>query len=486
MTATAPKSGPRTVRAPRGTELSCKGWQQEAALRMLMNNLDPEVAERPGRPRRLRRHRPGRAHLGSASTPSCASSAAAARTTRRCWSSRASPSASSAPTTDAPARADRQRQPGPALGHLGALPRAGAQGPDDVRPDDGRLVDLHRHAGHPAGHLRDLRRGWRASTSAARLQRPADAHRRPGRHGRRAAAGGDHERGRLPGRRGRPGSRSSAGCEIALPRRGDRRPGRGARAGRRRRAAGEAPLSIGLDRQRRRGRARAACAAAGARTSSPTRPPPTTRSTATCPAASASRRRASCASATPTDYIRALAWPPWASTCGRCSTFQARARSSSTTATTSAPRRSEAGVENAFDFPGFVPAFIRPLFCEGKGPFRWAALSGDPDDIRKTDAAAAGALPGGRSPAPLDLRMARAEGAVPGPAGPHLLARLRRAGEGRAARSTSWCASRRAERPIVIGRDHLDAGSVASPVPRDRRRCATAPTRSPTGRSSTR
>ncbi|HEX5578153.1 MAG TPA: urocanate hydratase, partial [Candidatus Limnocylindria bacterium] len=48
MTATAPKSGPRTVRAPRGTEISCKGWQQEAALRMLMNNLDPDVAERPG------------------------------------------------------------------------------------------------------------------------------------------------------------------------------------------------------------------------------------------------------------------------------------------------------------------------------------------------------------------------------------------------------------------------------------------------------
>ena len=53
-----------------------------------------------------------------------------------------------------------------------------------------------------------------------------------------------------------------------------------------------------------------------------------------------------------------------------------RAPSSSTTATTSAPRRRRPGVEDAFDFPGFVPAYIRPLFCEGKGPFRWAALSG--------------------------------------------------------------------------------------------------------------
>ena len=56
--------GPRPVRAPRGTELTCRGWQQEAALRMLMNNLDPEVAEDPDAPRRLRRHRPGRAQLG--------------------------------------------------------------------------------------------------------------------------------------------------------------------------------------------------------------------------------------------------------------------------------------------------------------------------------------------------------------------------------------------------------------------------------------
>jgi urocanate hydratase len=48
-------------------------------------------------------------------------------------------------------------------------------------------------------------------------------------------------------------------------------------------------------------------------------------------------------------------------------------------------RAQEEGLENAFDFPGFVPAFIRPLFCQGKGPFRWVALSGDPEDIRKTD-----------------------------------------------------------------------------------------------------
>ena len=58
----------------------------------------------------------------------------------------------------------------------------------------------------------------------------------------------------------------------------------------------------------------------------------------------------------------------------------------STTATTSARSRKEEGLENAFAFPGFVPAYIRPLFCRGIGPFRWAALSGDPEDIYKTDA----------------------------------------------------------------------------------------------------
>ena len=73
--------------------------------------------------------------------------------------------------------------------------------------------------------------------------------------------------------------------------------------------------------------------------------------------------------------------------------FEAAGRSSSTTATTSAPRRSKAGVADAFDFPGFVPAYIRPLFCEGKGPFRWAVLSGDPKDLAATDDAVLAHVP---------------------------------------------------------------------------------------------
>ncbi len=122
----------------------------------------------------------------------------------------------------------------------------------------------------------------------------------------------------------------------------------------------------------------------------------------------------------------------------------------------------EAGVTDAFDYPGFVPAFIRPLFCEGNGPFRWVALSGDPADIQRTDDGPGRALPREGRPAPLAAD-GPGEGAVPGPAGPDLLARLRRAGAGRSASSTSSSGPARSSAPIVIGRDHLDSGSVASP-----------------------
>ena len=125
------------------------------------------------------------------------------------------------------------------------------------------------------------------------------------------------------------------------------------------------------------------------------------------------------------------------------------------------------GYERAFAFPGFVPAYIRPLFCEGKGPFRWAALSGDPADIAATDRAILELFPDNEPAAPLDPAGRRA-GRLPGPAGPHLLARLRRARPGRAAVQRDGRRPASCSAPIVIGRDHLDCGSVASPVPGDR------------------
>ena len=121
----------------------------------------------------------------------------------------------------------------------------------------------------------------------------------------------------------------------------------------------------------------------------------------------------------------------------------------------------EEGVENAFDFPGFVPAYIRPLFCEGKGPFRWVALSGDPEDIYKTDAKLKALFPHHQS-LHRWLDMAQERIAFQG-----LPARICWLGLGE--RHLAGLAFNEMVRngelkaPVVIGRDHLDCGSVASP-----------------------
>jgi urocanate hydratase len=141
----------------------------------------------------------------------------------------------------------------------------------------------------------------------------------------------------------------------------------------------------------------------------------------------------------------------------------------------------KAGVENAFDIPGFVPEYIRPLFCRGKGPFRWAALSGDPADIAATDDLA---LEMFAEDAGLCrwIRLARERVAFQG-----LPARIFWLGYGERARfglAINELVRRGAVKaPIVIGRDHLDAGSVASPNSRDderhcseRQRCDNQPT----------
>ena len=119
------------------------------------------------------------------------------------------------------------------------------------------------------------------------------------------------------------------------------------------------------------------------------------------------------------------------------------------------------GVKRAFDFPGFVPAYIRPLFCEGKGPFRWVALSGDPEDIYKTDAAIAKLFPEDEH-LQRWLKMARERIPFQG-----LPARICWLGYGERAqaglRFNEMVANGELSAPIVIGRDHLDSGSVASP-----------------------
>ncbi|HEX9578741.1 MAG TPA: urocanate hydratase [Myxococcales bacterium] len=121
----------------------------------------------------------------------------------------------------------------------------------------------------------------------------------------------------------------------------------------------------------------------------------------------------------------------------------------------------EGGVADAFAYPGFVPAYIRPLFCEGAGPFRWVALSGDPADIRVTDDALMEAFPG-KPALHRWLRLARERVAFQG-----LPARICWLGYGERAKAglifNELVASGKVHAPIVIGRDHLDCGSVASP-----------------------
>lgn len=124
-------------------------------------------------------------------------------------------------------------------------------------------------------------------------------------------------------------------------------------------------------------------------------------------------------------------------------------------------RAQEHGLKNAFDFPGFVPAYIRPLFCEGKGPFRWAALSGDPADIAVTDELIMQLFPENKSMLRW-MKMAKERIAFQG-----LPARICWLGQGEREKAglafNELVCTGKVKAPIVIGRDHLDTGSVASP-----------------------
>jgi urocanate hydratase len=124
-------------------------------------------------------------------------------------------------------------------------------------------------------------------------------------------------------------------------------------------------------------------------------------------------------------------------------------------------RAQEYGVKNAFDFPGFVPAFIRPMFCEGKGPFRWVALSGDPNDIYTTDKALLDLFPENEN-LHRWIKLAQEKIAFQG-----LPARICWLGQGEREKAgllfNDLVKTGKVKAPIVIGRDHLDTGSVASP-----------------------
>ena len=424
-------AGPREVRAPRGTELTCKGWPQEAALRMLMNNLDPEVAERPddlvvyggtGRAarsweafdaivRELRRLEGDETLLVQSGKP-----VGVVQTHE--W---------------APARADREREPRPRVGHLGGVPQARGARAHDVRPDDRGLVDLHRHAGNPAGHLRDVRGDRRQAVR--RHARGHDlAHGRPRRDGRRTAARGHDERrrGRCASRSTRRGSsggsrRATSTCRSTTSTRRSGWRSMPATAGRRCRSACSATRPTSCR----------ALAASGAPidivTDQTSAHDPLSVRPAGLSLEEAAELRA-CATPPSTRSARAPRWPR---TCAAMVAFLDGGAEVFDYGNNLRAEAEHGGFERAFAYPGFIPAYIRPLFCEGKGPFRWAALSGDPADIAATDRAVLEEFPENERARALDPDGRRA-GRLPGPARAHLLARVRRAAPRSGCGSTTW------------------------------------------------
>ena len=454
MTAVRPVSGPRTVRAPRGTELSCKGWQQEAALRMLMNNLDPEVAEDP-------EHLVVYGGTGRAARSWEAFDAIVAELQRlendeTLLVQSGKPVGIFRTTRDAPRVliANANLVPHWATWEqFRELERAG----------------LTMYGQMTAG-------SWIYIATQGIIQGTYETFAEAARqHFGGSLAGTATVTAGLGGMGGAQPLAITMNGGAALVVEVDE-----ARARRRLDAGYVDELTHSLDeavamvdrwRSERTGRSVALVANAAdvlpelvrrgwhadlVTDQTSAHDPLGGYVPAGLPLADALALRTSDrddyvsrSMASMADHVRAmLAFQrAGAVTLDYGNNIRAHAR--------------DAGVEDAFDFPGFVPAFIRPLFSEGKGPFRVAALSGEVSDIDRIDAALAELFP---SDASLQrwLRLAREKVPVQG-----LPARICWLGYGERARAglriNELVASGEIRAPIVIGRDHLDAGSVASP-----------------------
>ena len=431
-------SGPRPVRAARGTTLTAQGWQQEAALRMLMNNLDPEVAEHPDE--LVVYGGTGKAARNWA----CFDAMVRTLTTLK-------DDETMLVQSGKPVGVFRTHEWAPRV----LLANSNLVGDWATWPEFRRLehLGLTMYGQMTAGSwiyigTQGILQGTYETFAAVAAKRfggtlagTLTRDRRLRRHGRRAAARRDDERGHLPDDRRRPDAPAPTRRD-ALPRRDRRRP-------------------------RRRDRP------ASPRTRRSARPSPS--------GSSATPRRSCpscCAAGSPIDIVTdqtsahdPLYYIPEGIDFDDARDYADRKPEEFTErAQASMAKHVEAmvgfmdggaevfdygnsirdearkgGYDRAFAFPGFIPAYIRPLFCEGKGPFRWVALSGDPKDIAPHRPGRARPLPGQRPPAPLD-HDGPGPRRLPGPARPHLLARLRRAGQGRA-RVQRPRRQRRGERP---------------------------------------
>ena len=454
MTSVAPKSGPRTVRAPRGTELSCKGWQQEAALRMLMNNLDPEVAEDPDN--LIVYGGTGRAARSWEAFDAIVAELRRLENDETLLVASGKPVGVFRTTTDAPRVliANANLVPHWATWEkFRELERAGltmygqmTAGSWIYIATQGIIQGTYETFGEVARqHFGGSLRGTVTLT---------------------AGLGG------MGGAQPLAVTTNEGACLIVEV---DE-----ARARRRLDAGFVDELTHDLhqavatvDRWRESGEARSMSLIGNAADIEPElvrqgwRPDVVTDQTSahdplngyitndiSVEAARALR------TSDPDEYVR-RSKAAMAEHVRAMLAFRAQGAITFDYGNNIRAHARDAGVENAFDFPGFVPAFIRPLFCEGRGPFRVAALSGDIADIARIDDALKRLFP---DDAGLQrwLRLAAEKVPVQG-----LPARICWLGYGERARAgaaiNELVASGEITAPIVIGRDHLDAGSVASP-----------------------
>ena len=454
MTSVAAKSGPRVVRAPRGSELSCKGWQQEAALRMLMNNLDPEVAEDPD-------HLIVYGGTGRAARSWEAFDAIVAEL-RRLENDETLLVQSGKPVGVFRTTADAPRV---LIANANLVPHWATW--EQFRELE--RAGLTMYGQMTAG-------SWIYIATQGIIQGTYETFGELARqHFGGTLKGTVTLTAGLGGMGGAQPLAITMNEGAALVVEVDE-----ARARRRLDAGYVDELTHSLDaaieivgRWRASGDARSVALIGNAAEVEPElvrrgwRPDVVTDQTSAhdplegyVPAgidlASARRLRAEDpdgyvrrAKASMADHVRAML------------AFKAAGAVTFDYGNNIRAFAQEAGVTNAFDFPGFVPAFIRPLFCEGRGPFRVAALSGDVADIARIDAALAGLFP---DDAGLQRWLSLAAEKVPVQGLPASICWLgygERACAGAAI--NDLVASGEVTAPIVIGRDHLDAGSVASP-----------------------
>jgi urocanate hydratase len=454
MTTVAPKSGPRTVRAPRGTELSCKGWQQEAALRMLMNNLDPDVAEDPDN--LVVYGGTGRAARSWESFDAIVAELRRLENDETLLIQSGKPVGVFRTTTDAPRVL---------IANANLVPHWATW--DQFRELE--RAGLTMYGQMTAG-------SWIYIATQGIIQGTYETFAEAARHhfGGSLAGTATITAG-LGGMGGAQPLAITMNGGAALLVEVDE-----ARARRRQDAGYVDELTHSLDeavalvdgwRADRLGRSVALVANAADVLPDLVRrgwkPDLVTDQTSAhdplngyVPNHMSPEDARVLRQSDPDEYVRRST----AAIAEHVRAMLAFKRGGAVTFDYGNNIRAfahEAGVDDAFDFPGFVPAFIRPLFCEGKGPFRVAALSGEVADIARIDLALSELFP---DDAGLQrwLRLAAEKVPVQG-----LPARICWLGYGERAKAgaaiNELVARGEVRAPIVIGRDHLDAGSVASP-----------------------